>query len=226
MNGFLILFLMILGTKVSYATEHFKLEAEENGAPLLSPAEEESYLKSQHKEDKKRFPQTKWLECNDTVTGNYTGFNCTNKRGISVILNDYLQENFLRCANEGLSTIGFQKAVNMHITHNGIQGGTNHQSKSLHTEARAIDVKSFTMYFSSGKSRDLFFKSSKNTNFFNAFRSCWGRTIANQNGCPLILRQTKLTASIGKEDSNHQDHIHVSIPHCVNGKYSNLYFRR
>lgn len=223
----LLVLVLFLGTSVSFAEDHFMLEAEETDASVLSPEEEEAYLEEQAlRGEKGRFPQTRWLECSDAVTGNYTGFNCTNRRGISVVLDGFLQDNFLRCANAGLSAIGSQRAVDMHVTHAGIQGDANHSPRSLHAEARAVDVRSFTMYFSNGSSREFLFRGSSNITFFNAFRSCWGRTIANQNGCPLISGQTRLTASIGKEDSNHQNHMHVSVPHCVNGNYSGLYFRR
>ena len=225
MKNFLFL-ILFLGVSTSYSSEDFKLEAEETDASVLSPLEENAYNEQNlGRGEKAQFPQTKWLECNDSVTGNYLGFGCTNNRGISVILDSYLQENFLRCANEALSSVGLSQAVDMHVTHAGIQGDANHSPRSLHAEARAVDVRSFDMFFSNGAQREFLFKGSANNTFFNTFRTCWGRTISNQNGCPLISGQTRLTASIGKEDSNHQNHMHVSVPYCINGNYSSSYFR-
>ena len=116
--------------------------------------------------------------------------------------------------------------MNIHIKHVGIQGNAKHSPKSLHTEGRAIDIKSLTMFFSEQFFVEFSFENSMTNKFFNTFRSCWGRTIANQNDCPLFSGETGLTASVGKEDLNHQKHLHISVPHCIKGKYSNFYFQR
>ena len=221
----IIVLILLLGSSTAFSNIEYPYQAVETDKSVLTPEEEKIYFETQ-RSLKGRFPQTRWRECDDPVTGNYTSARCTNSRGISVILDGYLQDEFLRCANEGLSAIGSARAFDMHITHVGIQGDANHSPRSLHAEARAVDVKSFTMFFSNGSSRDFAFRGSSNVNFFNAFRSCWGKVMSSDNGCPLISGQTKLTGSIGKEDRNHQNHMHVSVPHCVNGQYSSLYFRR
>jgi len=228
MKALLFMFLFT-GLAISNADEslpeHFHLEAEEDGSSVLSPKEEKTYFENL-KGLKAVFAQTKWKECTDPVTGNYVGLNCSSNRGISVILDDFLQSNFLRCANEGLASIGLSNAVDMHVKHDGIQGDANHSSRSLHAEARAVDVSSVVMFFANGAQKEFVFNGSQDINFFNSFRSCWGKTIHHGNGCPLISGSYRLTASIGKEDSHHQHHVHVSVPYCVNGQYAGKYFKR
>lgn len=200
-------------------------QAQETDSSVLSPEEAEQYL-IDNENLRGFFPQTKWSECNDAITGNYSGFNCSNNRGISVILEEFKNRNFLYCVNEALSHVGKPQAIDLHVTHDGIQGDANHSPRSLHAEARAVDVDSFVVYYNSTSSERISFAPSTNNAFFASFRSCWGRAVNTQNGCPLISGRYDLTGSIGKEDSNHQNHMHVSIPYCINGIYSSRYFRR
>ncbi len=174
-----------------------------------------------------RFPQTKWRECQDHIMGNYTGFNCTNRRNISVILKDYLLRNIETCSEEALKAIGVsQRVVDTHITHVGIQGDPNHSPRSLHSESRAIDIKSIELALRNRTSRKFTFSRASNDPFYNSFRQCWGRKINRENGCPLISQSRLLTGSIGKEDPDHRRHLHLSVPYCKNGRYSSNYFRR
>ena len=200
-------------------------EAEETDSSVLSPEAAEQYL-IENEHLRGFFPQTKWRECNDTLTGNYSGYNCSNNRGISEILEEFKNRNFYNCVNEALEHVGKPQAVDLHVTHDGIQGDANHSPRSLHAEARAVDVDSFVVYYSSSSSERISFKSSANNAFFGKFRSCWGKAVNTQNGCPLISGRYDLTGSIGKEDRNHQNHMHVSVPYCVRGSYSSRYFKR
>lgn len=172
------------------------------------------------------FAQTKWLECDDFITGNYSNFRCTNRRTLAKILKSFMDNNFLTCVNEGLSAVGKPQAVDLHVTHDGIQGDRNHSSRSLHAEARAVDVDSFVVFYENGEEERLSFKSSRNDKFYKGFRSCWGKSVNRQNGCPLIAGRADRTGSIGKEDSNHRNHMHVSVPYCVRGRYAGRYFQR
>lgn len=125
-----------------------------------------------------------------------------------------------------MSKVGKPRAVDLHVTHDGIQGDTNHSPRSLHAEARAVDVDSFVVFYANGRQERLDFESSRNDSFFNSFRSCWGKVVNQQNGCPFISGRADRTGSIGKEDSRHKEHMHVSIPYCVGGNYAGNYFRR
>lgn len=201
------------------------LQAQETDESVYSPEEANQYM-LENENLRSFFPQTKWRECNDSITGNYSGFNCSNNRGISEILDVFKKRNFFYCVNEALEHVGKPEAIDLHVTHDGIQGDANHSPRSLHAEARAIDVDSFVVYYSSSSSERISFKPAANNAFFAKFRSCWGEAVNQQNGCPLISGRYDLTGSIGKEDRNHQNHMHVSIPYCINGNYSSKYFRR
>lgn len=197
----------------------------EDGSSVLSYEEEQQYFE-ETMGLRSMFPQTTWRECVDYITGNYTGYNCSNRRGISVILKSFMEDHFLTCANEALKSYNGQKAVDLHVTHDGIQGDARHSPRSLHAEARAIDVDSMIVTYSSGRSEKLTFKGAQHQKFFNSFRQCWGQKVNRHNGCPYISGQASLTGSIGKEDRNHQNHMHVSVPYCVSGRYSTSYFQR
>ncbi len=224
------IFLFILMATYSNAEEvesldNIILEAEETGESVLSPEAAEEYFLEQESL-KGIFQQTKWLECSDDITGNYSGFGCTNRRGISAILEEFKNRNFYVCVNQALAKVGKPQAVDLHVTHDGIQGDANHSPRSLHAEARAVDVDSFVVTYGSGQSERISFKYASNNAFYNEFRSCWGRAVHEQNGCPLISGRYDLTGSIGKEDRNHQNHVHVSVPYCIGGNYSSRFFRR
>lgn len=71
-------------------------QAQETGSSVLSHKGEIEYFKALEGsfEIQAVFPQTKWLECDDSLTGNYTDFNCTNRREISKVLKSFMSESF------------------------------------------------------------------------------------------------------------------------------------
>jgi hypothetical protein len=173
-----------------------------------------------------RFEQTKWDECRFNPSGNFTGYACARSRQISQILQDFLENHIYECVDAGLRAQGLGVADDIHIIHDGILGDPNHSSRSLHAEARAIDIKSFTVKLTNGQSRSIVYAGTTNRRFYRAFRTCWGRVVNRENGCPFIQNNPELTGSIGWEDRNHQRHMHTSVPYCVNGRYGAQYFQR
>ena len=226
MKLFLILFLTLY---FSAACTNNVFYAEETDDFIIQPSEETLYLEKitePKAEFKQRFPQTKWLECDDFITGNFSNFSCSNRRAISVILNGFIQDHFLKCVNASLEKTGSSLANEAHITHVGILADAAHSQRSLHAEARAIDIEAIETIDDDNQISFFSFKDSKNDEFFTHFRSCWGRTISEKNGCPILFEKDNLTASIGKENPRHQNHLHISVPYCLQGTYSDLYFRR
>lgn len=197
----------------------------EDGSSVLSPEQEEQYSEDMQY-FRKMFPQTTWKECTDYITGNYSGYNCSNRRGISVILKSFMDTHFLTCTNEALKNFNGKTAIDLHVQHDGIQGDARHSPRSLHAEARAVDVDSMVVTYSGGVSERLSFKGTKHQAFYNSFRSCWGEKVRTHNGCPIAGGSISKTGSIGKEDRNHQNHLHVSVPYCVSGRYSSSFFQR
>lgn len=173
-----------------------------------------------------KFPQTTWKECSDEITGNYYGYACSNKRNISVILKKYIDSYIYSCVDQGLKVAGGGKVNELHIVHAGITGDANHAPRSLHSENRAIDVKSLEIKTTAGALKKLVYEGTANRTFYTAFRKCWGDTVKKYNGCPLYKNNNMLTASIGWEDANHKRHLHLSVPYCVGGKYSSSYYQK
>lgn len=206
-------------------------EEDHSHAHTLSPEEErrfyeQAYQKGQFEILEFKFPQTDWRECTDNITGNYTGYNCANRRRVSVILKDFMDEYMPVCVQEALDSVGEGELDQLHITHDGILGDRRHSPRSLHAENRAIDIKLFRVRFYDGSEKSFEFKDQKNRNFYRAFRKCWGRTVSEKNSCPLYSGNVERTGSIGWEDKNHQYHMHTSVPYCVSGSYGSYYYRR
>lgn len=205
-------------------------DAIDSDESVLSPEQEEEYFKTYFPGAEKarafKFSQTTWKECVDVVTGNYYGFNCANSRGISTILKRFMDEHMYKCVDAGLAAQGGGQTADFHIVHAGILGDAKHSPKSMHAENRAIDIKSFEVKTTSGSVKNFVYEGTTNRSFFKAFRKCWGDIVHKYNTCPYYKSDAGLTGSIGWEDSNHQRHMHTSVPYCISGQYGPFYYRK
>lgn len=206
-------------------------ETEHSHAHTLSPEEEVRFYEEARRKGNFeilnfRFPQTSWRECTDTVTGNYTNYNCANRRQISEILKDYMDNHMPSCVQEGMDAVGLGQLDQLHIIHDGILGDRRHSPRSMHAENRAIDIRAFRITTYDSREITLNFKDRGNRDFYRAFRKCWGNVVKVNNDCPLYGGNLERTGSIGWEDKNHQNHMHTSVPYCVNGSYGSYYYRR
>ncbi|MBY0314905.1 MAG: hypothetical protein K2Q26_05265 [Bdellovibrionales bacterium] len=215
-------------TTLASTTDEILSEAEESDLHVLSPEQEEAFEQEQLENEivgkayKYKFPQTIWKECLDDVTGNYSGYKCANTRKISQILKTFMMTHMHKCVNRGLAAQGGGKMADYHIVHAGITGDPRHSPKSLHAENRAIDIKSMEVKLVGGKVKNFVFAGSANTAYFNAFRKCWSETLRDFNKCPNV----KNAGTIGKEDKNHKNHLHTSVPYCISGKYGAGWFQK
>lgn len=204
--------------------------SDETDEAVLTPEQELEYFSSLEVFGKAltyRFAQTTWNECSDWVTGNYYGYNCVRSRGISVILKKFIDAHMYKCVNRGLAAQGGGTVSEFHIVHAGIFGDPRHSPRSLHAENRAIDIKSLEVLLTNGTTRNIVYAGAQNREFFKAFRSCWGDIVRTYNGCPTYNGVLMYTGSIGWEDSNHQRHLHTSVPYCLSNKtYGPYYYRR
>ncbi len=226
MKLFLILFLTLYFTSACSSNIFY---AEETDSSVIEPDNEAAYIQKlteANVEFKQRFAQTKWFECDAFITGNFSEYSCSNKRAISVILSGFIQDHFLKCVNYSLKKVKKSQASETHIIHLGILGDANHSPKSLHAEARAIDIDTIEIRDEKNKVSIFNFKDEKNDEFYKHLRTCWGETVSTYNGCPILFGEEALTASIGKENPRHQNHLHISVPYCIQGQYSDLYFKR
>jgi hypothetical protein len=172
------------------------------------------------------FPETKWNECSDKVTGNYAELACSKVRGISVILNSYLQDRLIGCVSQAITELGGEAAQAIHVTHAGIAGDPNHSPRSLHAVKRAVDVKIIEATYANGEKSVFEYSKLSNRPFYKALRICWGKVVNTYNGCPYYAGNPERTGSIGWENSAHGRHMHLSVPYCVNGAYGGYYWRR
>ncbi len=213
-------------------TTYESFESEEHPhAKVLSPEEEVRYFEeARRKGDWSlldfRFDQTHWRECTHLVTGNYTGIRCANRRGMAVILKDFMDNYMECCVDQALQSNNMGSLDSLHIIHDGILGDRRHSPRSLHAENRAIDIRAFRVTLNDGLVKTLNFRDRANRAFYNEFRKCWGKVINTQNGCPAYGGNIARTGSIGWEDRNHQNHMHTSVPFCVAGDYGSYYYRR
>lgn len=187
----------------------------------------EGYLKNLEPSTQRVFPQQNWNECLDPyIRGNYYEANCSSERGISKILYSLMTRNFKGCIDYAASTVNL-KPTEFYIIHKGIYADKRHSPNSLHSEGRAIDIKEIYIKTRWRRGWLLFnFEDQGDGQFYSAFRDCWGDVLYRQNDCPLFEGRRDRTGSLGKEDEDHQRHLHLSVPYCINGTYRGEFFRR
>jgi hypothetical protein len=198
----------------------------DHGRPF-TPEEEDAYFAPYENGlfKKRRFPFRNWNECSQPLSGNYSGYTCTNKRKISEILFEFLDDHLGSCIADAAEAIG-KDVDSYHLVHNGIYGDRRHSSRSLHAEGRAIDIKSIRFTESNGASNNLDYKNFGGGKFYTLLRFCWGTVIERYNDCPLYRGMHGRTGSIGKENRDHRAHLHLSVPYCVSGSYAGAFYRR
>lgn len=210
------------------ATAETVSDVEESDDHVMSPEQEEAFQKLQDelgimgKAHTFKFAQTTWKECVDIVTGNYSGYKCANTRKISQVLKTFMDTHMHKCVNAGLAVQGGGTMGDYHIVHAGITGDPNHSPKSMHAENRAVDIKSMEVKLTNGQTKNFIFAGSGSTAYYGAFRKCWAGLVRDFNKCPNV----NLAGSIGKENKDHQYHMHTSVPYCINGKYGAGYFQK
>jgi len=159
-----------------------------------------------------------WNECTGSVTGNYSGHNCVDRRKIADEFLPFLQQNTLRCTNAGLDRLGAPSVSKVHIVHNGVVADSRHSRRSLHAIGRAIDIE---IVKAGGRTFDFKVTSTKpnsdDRKFYEGFRACWNNLMIAR-GCPR--RQSGApVGTIGWEDKNHRSHhLHASLPYCPSSR--------
>ena len=207
-----------------------KAHGDHEHAKVFSPEEEKAYFEALglfSGKKQRAFPITEWNECSSPyVTGNYYGFRCARHRVISKILNRFVSHYLPQCVRYAANTLGHYDIREIHIEHKGIFADKRHSPESLHSEGRAIDVRSIS--YKSGWRRK--YRHSHELDgygaFFSTLRECWGQAVMKKNDCPAFEGDRFLTGSIGKEDEDHQIHLHLSVPYSINNQYMEPYFRR
>lgn len=211
----LIIFLAALFTVGSFAKH----------PQLLTPEQEEKYFSQW--EDlgmKSAFDYSRWNECLRPMSGNYVGANCMKKRRIGERLYDFLDAHMSVCVEEASSELNIQ-IEDFHIVHAGIFADRNHSPRSLHSIGRAIDIKAIKLLKPDGSTQSFVYSKDGHGPFYTKLRACWGKIVHEKNDCP-VRGSLGRTATIGKENADHQHHLHVSVPYCIGGTYAGNYYRR
>lgn len=146
--------------------------------------------------------------------GSLKHYNCSKKRKVSKEYFNFFNENFATCNKKAFSKLyPSAEVTKISFTHEGVAGDTRHSNGSYHSINRAIDIALFKIE-AKGKS---FVFDVKNQNkrtektFFKEFRQCWNDAIiAHKGSC----NGSGYQGTIGGEDKDHKNHMHVSLPFC------------
>ncbi|MCF8057867.1 MAG: hypothetical protein K9K67_01115 [Bacteriovoracaceae bacterium] len=213
----------------------FAVRAEESAhSTPFTPEEEAIYFSDTyklldegvHSNKKRKFPYRYWDECLDRgIRGNYVDHFCNSKRMISNILYHFISNNLYSCIERAAGKAGF-RIQDAYVIHKGIFADSLHSPQSLHSEGRAIDIAAVRIKTFWKGWGEINFQRSGGGVFYEELRSCWGETLYYNNECPLFKGQPEMTGSLGKEDPDHQRHLHLSVPYCINGQHAGPYFRR
>jgi len=107
----------------------------------------------------------------------------------------------------------FEAGTPIRIHHEGCKGDPNHKPGSWHSRHLAWDISAIEIGGTA-----LWYMNGENVAFFTAFRQCWGAAVSEYHPtCSKSpgfsrARASKPAGTVGKEDENHQNHLHVSLP--------------
>jgi hypothetical protein len=98
------------------------------------------------------------------------------------------------------------------------------QRLSLHAPGRAVDISKLELVYADKNREIIVSKANKKNNpsggeltiertFYTAFRRCWDENLVQKHGCN-VWKKDGYRGSVGWEDSDHQNHIHLSRPFC------------
>lgn len=164
-------------------------------------------------------PQVMWNECNPELKSNYVDergpAQCA-RRKVSKEFIEFFDVNFNACVQKAYSAqIGGSDLdfSNLSFMHKGITGDSRHSNRSLHSVNRAIDFAQ-VKFTANGRVVEYNARNQRRSpdkEFFDNFRACWSDKInEHKRNCP----GGNMKGSIGAEDSDHTQHVHLSLPYC------------
>lgn len=126
---------------------------------------------------------------------------------MSETLSSFLDRNLNRCVSVAAGTT----VSGGKLFHAGVIGDARHkQTGSLHNAGLAIDVNAIE---ANGKTYVYADASAKG--FFSKLRDCWGKAAQTERlGCLQNGAKGTPPGSVGDEDSDHTQHLHLSVPPC------------
>lgn len=182
-------------------------------------------------------PIVEWDECHpdqplsafsrwplrDPDTGRNT--QCARRRPMSAAYMSFYEQTMPACMNQAARVINPSwEVVHTDMVHlsalreNATVSGRNGRRHSLHAVGRALDVRELHITLANGQRFNVdYMRAMSNPRgperrFFQALRDCWER--ANQNRGCRSFGNREHRCSLGWEDRNHQDHLHLSMPYC------------
>ncbi len=144
--------------------------------------------------------------------GHHPEAGCDGELKMHEDLATFISNNFGRCVSQAAGVNSFEKGK---VHHAGTMGDAKHQrTKSLHNYGLAIDINTIEI-----DGRVFTYADRDETpgaaQFFEKLRKCWGDAAQRErNGCLPERASGMPHGSIGHEDHNHQNHLHLSLPMC------------
>lgn len=147
---------------------------------------------------------------------------CDRQREISAEFYRFLERNFNSCVSEALSVAyNIQSQVvqstfsHVSVTRPGARvRGTGQLSN--HAAGRAIDITSIQYTLADGQTNEINYpytrRGTPDRLFFDQLRTCWDQANV-ERGCRTYGGGV-YRCSIGWEESNHRDHLHLALPYC------------
>ena len=205
-----------------------------NNDNLLSVSSEDPKVKNEHENQISFFVENeffsvggarvlRWNGCekNQLIMGGYVrnGNRGCGKAFLQQDFYNHLSRFFFQCIQYSAKSAGYPKPVKVFIHHLGTY--SNHQRRSLHFQARAMDITHFELSTDSGHSYTI--STSKRDYqggkavFYDSFRNCWRASLPEQ----CAQGRDEYLGSVGHKASKlggyslNNDNLHVSLPHCA-----------
>lgn len=142
--------------------------------------------------------------------GDYPSAGCDGSLKMHEDMSNFINNQMGRCVNQAAGMNAFNKGK---IYHAGTLGDARHQTTgSLHNYGLAIDVKAIEI---DGRVFRYSDKSPATQAFFTKLRQCWGEAAQRERAGCLPNRSSGMPhGSIGDENHDHHNHLHLSLPMC------------
>lgn len=173
-----------------------------------------------------RGPALRWDGCRtDYATqGGYLSDTSCGRAFFQPSFAGQMNEMFFMCISDAAEVAGYPQPTRVFINHLGSyndRNARNSSSLSMHAYARAWDIVNFNLVDSQGRNHRVHTHINHyhgaQARFYDRFRDCWQESLPGN--CRPGDREFR--GSVGHPSSKlggntlHNDHIHLSYPHCA-----------
>ncbi len=147
----------------------------------------------------------------------YKGGSCDKGRLMNSALADFLKSYLPSCLNRALQSAAKAPAKSITFIHHGVAGDKAHTNTSWHGDYLAIDLIGFEI-----DGQKYLYRNRSDYAFFESVRKCWATSVEqyarkSRKRCfqtaefPADVEKTP-SGTVGREDANHKNHLHLSLP--------------